>query len=194
MVAPDETASLLGSQFDGKQCVSSLSHLCLVSHSLGAIRWYSRLLSFCVSFLILTQILISINWVFALFLKMVGDFIANKLSKMIHGLIRLGSFPESWQFTNVTAINKGVPSPDRENYLSISITPFCVRCMRSYFLRNSPVFSRNTFFYLLLSLLVGNVSSCIDALANHNSLPSAVLRLGWRLILFSFTLVQPSME
>ena len=61
--------------------------------------------------------------VFPLFLKKVADIIAPKLSIIICRLIRLGSFPECWQSANVTAIPKGGPSPERENYRAISITP-----------------------------------------------------------------------
>ena len=61
---------------------------------------------------------------FPLFLKKVGDIIAPKLSIIFSRLIRLGlgSFPECNRSANVTAIPKGAPSPDRENYRPISIT------------------------------------------------------------------------
>ena len=61
-------------------------------------------------------------WVFPLFLKKVADIIAPKLSTISRRLIRLGSLPECWLSANVTAIPKGAPSPDRENYRPISIT------------------------------------------------------------------------
>ena len=61
--------------------------------------------------------------VFPLILKMVANIIAPKLSIIFYGLINLGSFQECWPSANVTAIPKGAPSPDRENYHSISITP-----------------------------------------------------------------------
>ena len=61
--------------------------------------------------------------VFPLFLKMVVDIIAPKLSIIFLGLIRRGSFPLCWRFPIVTAIPMGAPSPDRENYGPISITP-----------------------------------------------------------------------
>ena len=54
--------------------------------------------------------------VFLLVLKKVADIIAPKLSIIFHGLIRPGSFNECWRSTNVTAIPKGAPSPDKENY------------------------------------------------------------------------------
>ena len=47
-----------------------------------------------------------------IFLKMVADVIAPKLSIIICGLICQGSFMEYWRSANVTAIPKGAPSPD----------------------------------------------------------------------------------
>ena len=61
--------------------------------------------------------------VFPLFLKIIADIIAPKRSIIFPGLIRRGSFLECWQSANITAIPKGAPSPDRENYRPISITP-----------------------------------------------------------------------
>ena len=69
--------------------------------------------------------------VFPLFLKKVADIIAPKQSISFFRIIRLGSFPECFRSANVTAIPKGAPSSDMENYQPISITPFCLRCMRS---------------------------------------------------------------
>ena len=54
---------------------------------------------------------------------MVTDIISKKLSIIFRGLIRRGSLPECWQSLNVIDIPKGAPSPDRENYRPISITP-----------------------------------------------------------------------
>ena len=54
---------------------------------------------------------------------MVADITAPKLSIIFRGMIRWGSFPECWLSANVTAIPKGAPDPDRENYCPISITP-----------------------------------------------------------------------
>ena len=67
VVARAVKASLLGSQFDCKQCLSSSSPLCLVSLSLGSILWPSGLLSYCVCFLILTHIVVLILWVYFLY-------------------------------------------------------------------------------------------------------------------------------
>ena len=57
--------------------------------------------------------------VFPLFLHKVTDIIAIKLKTTFHRLIRLGSFPECWLSSNVTAIPKGDLSPERENYRPI---------------------------------------------------------------------------
>ena len=53
--------------------------------------------------------------VFPLFLKMVADIIAPKLSIILRRLIRLGSFLECWQSPNLTVILKCAPTPDRDN-------------------------------------------------------------------------------
>ena len=55
--------------------------------------------------------------------KMVADIIAPKPHKVFPGLFSMGSFPECWRSSNATAIPKCAPTPDRENYHSISITP-----------------------------------------------------------------------
>ena len=68
--------------------------------------------------------------VFPLFLKKVSDIIASNLSGIFRRLIRLGSFTECWWSANVTAILKGAPSPDKENYRHTSITQI-LRCMSS---------------------------------------------------------------
>ena len=60
---------------------------------------------------------------FPLFLQMVADIIAPKLSIIFRGFIRRGSFPECWRPTNVTAILKDAPPNNRRNYHPISITP-----------------------------------------------------------------------
>ena len=45
------------------------------------------------------------------------------ISIIFRWLIRRGLFSECWRSANVTAIPKGAPSPDRENYRPISIAP-----------------------------------------------------------------------
>ena len=84
--------------------VSSLSLLCLVSLSVGAIIWPSNLLSYYVS----------------------KEFFGCYCSNTKHNfwqLIRVGSFSECWRSANVTVSPNGAPSPDGENYRPISITP-----------------------------------------------------------------------
>ena len=61
--------------------------------------------------------------VYTLFLKKVADITIKKLSIIFCWLIRLESVPEGGRSANVTAIPKSAPSPDRENYRPISITP-----------------------------------------------------------------------
>ena len=106
--------------------VSSSSQLCLVSLSLGAILRPSRI---CVLLRLDLDTYGGVDplGVFPLFLKMVADIIAAKLSIIFRGLVRRLSFPVCWQPANVTAILKGAQSPDCENYRPISITPILSR-------------------------------------------------------------------
>ena len=69
--------------------------------------------------------------VFPLFLKKVVDIIAPKPSIICCRLIRLRSFLECYWSANVTAIPMAAPSPDKENYQPISITPILSWRMRS---------------------------------------------------------------
>ena len=124
MVAPAEKASLVGSLFDSKQCPEQFGiPLSCVPHS--------RCDSLAVRTLVLLRLLLDLDTfddfdhlgVFPQILRMVANIIAPKLSIIFLGLIRRGSFPECWWSTNVTVISKGAPSPDRENYRPISITP-----------------------------------------------------------------------
>ena len=132
MVAPAEKASLLGSQFVSKTCreqfVRPLS--CFPQSRCNSLAFRAP---------VLLRLLLDLNayggvdpsGVSPLFLKMVVDIIAPKLSVIFRGLIRRGLFPECWRSVSVTAISKGAPSPDREKYRSISIIPIMPRCMRS---------------------------------------------------------------
>ena len=98
--------------------------------------------------------------VFPLFLKMVADISASKLSIIFRGLIRPGSFTECWQTANATAIPKGAPSPDRKNYRLISIKPILSKVYEklvSHKLKSSSFWNRNMFFCMRLSLLIGKV-------------------------------------
>ena len=168
VVAPAEKATLQGSQFDSKQCreqfVTPLS--CFPQSSCNSLAFRTSVL------LRLVLDLDSYGDVdplggIPLFIKKGADIIAPKLSISFRRLIHLGSFPECWMSANVIAIHKGAPSHDRENYRPISITPFCLRCMRSSFLRSSPAFARNMVH--CLSLLLSSEAyrkslGCTDAL------------------------------
>ena len=95
--------------------------------------------------------------VFPIFLKMVADIIAPKLSIIFRGLIRRGSFLECWRSANVTGIQKGAPSPDLENYRPISITPIPSKVYEKLVSNKLSIFWGKYFFCLLLSLLIGKV-------------------------------------
>ena len=108
VMAPTETASLLGSPFHSKQCLEQFVPLFLLLLLLLII-----LLFYCVCFLILNHmgVFISFGRVWILLLqKMVADVIAPKQSIIFRRLIRLGSCPGCWQSANVTGIPKGAPS------------------------------------------------------------------------------------
>ena len=132
VVARAEKASLLGSQFHSKQCREQfVTPLSCFPQSL-CYSWPSELLSSGVLLLLLRpSVLLDLDsyggvdplGVFPVFLKKIADIIAPKLSIIFRRLISLGSFPECCRPANVTAISKGAPSPDRENYRPISITP-----------------------------------------------------------------------
>ena len=126
MVAPAEKASLLGYQFDSIQCHEQfVTQLSCFPQS----RWNS--LAFQTAVRLRLRLILDLDkyggvtplGVFPLFLKMVENIVAPKLSIIFHGLILWGSFPECWGCPYVTAIPKGAPFPDRENYSHISITP-----------------------------------------------------------------------
>ena len=122
--APAEKASLLGSQFDSKQrreqLVTPLS--CFPQAMCNSLAFRTS---------VLLRLLLDLDTyggvdplcVFPVFLKKVADIIAQKLSIIFCTHIRQGSFPECWRSANVTAITKGAPSPDKENYRHLSITP-----------------------------------------------------------------------
>ena len=124
VVAPAEKASILISQFDSKQCreqfVTPLSCFPLSGSNSLAFRTSA-----------LQRLLLDLDThggvdlfgVLPLYLKKVTDIIAPKLNIIFRKFIRLGSFPECWRSANATAITKGAPSGNRENYRPISITP-----------------------------------------------------------------------
>ena len=103
----------------------------LVSLSLDVIHWTSRLLSFCVRFLVLTHMVV---WSFGCVSSISKDGCGYYCSKIKH----------NFSFSNPTGIISGVlavrfcnchsqgcSTPWYGKLLSISITPFCLRCMRS---------------------------------------------------------------
>ena len=157
VVAPAEKASLLGNQFDSKQCREQF-----------VTPLFSFPQSMCTSSVLL-HLLFDLDMygvvnplgVFLLFLQKIADIIVPKLSIIFCRLIRLGSFPECCRFAKLTAIPKIAPSPDRRNYRPISITLILYRCMRSQSLTNSPIFARNIFFCLLLSFRIGKVLAAL---------------------------------
>ena len=132
VVAHAEKASLLGSQFDSKQCreqfVNPLS--CFPEFRCNSLAFRTS---------VLLRLLLDLDTyggveplgALTLFLKKVADIIAPKLSITFHKFIRLGSLPQCWRSANVTAILKGAPSPDMKNYRPVPITPILSRCLRS---------------------------------------------------------------
>ena len=111
MAAPAERASLLGSQFDSKQCrkqfITSLS--CFPESQCNSLDFRTP---------VLLRLLLDLDTydvdplgVFPLFLKMVVDIIAPNLSIIFRRLIRQGSFPECSWSVNVIAIPKGICHP-----------------------------------------------------------------------------------
>ena len=117
LVALAEKASLLGSQFDSKQCCEQfIIPLCCFPHyRCNALVFWTT---------VFPHLLLELDTyggvdpsgVFSLFLKMVADIIAKKLSIIFHRLIHLGSFLKCWQSANVTANPNGAPSHNKENY------------------------------------------------------------------------------
>ena len=93
-------------------------------------------------------------------LNAVADIIAPKINIIFHRLIRLGSFPESWRSADVTAIPKGAPSPDSENYRPISIIPFLSKVYEKLVPHKLSSFCDKCVFFgllLLLSFIIGKV-------------------------------------
>ena len=98
MVAPAEKALLLGSQFDSKQCREQfVTPLCCFPQS--------RCNSLVLRTPVLLHLLLDLDThggvepfgVFPLFLKMLVDIIALKLSIIFRGLIRRASCLECWR-------------------------------------------------------------------------------------------------
>ena len=138
--------------------VSSSSHLCFNS-------WAFRTP-------VLLRLLLDLNTygcvdslvVFPLFLKIVVDIIAPKFSIIFHLLIRLGSFPVCWRSANVTTIPKGTPSPDRENYRPISITPIMSKVYEKLVSRKLSNFCEKCMFLPAAQFAYRKGLGCTDAL------------------------------
>ena len=102
VVAPAEKTSLLGSQFDSKQCREQFVTPLSFFHQ-------SRCNSLVIRTPILLRLFLDLDkyggvdrlGVFPLFLKTVVDIIAPKLSIVFRGLIRRGSFLECWRSANL---------------------------------------------------------------------------------------------
>ena len=126
------------------------------------------------------------------FLKRVENITAPKLSIIFRGLIHRGLFPEGWQSASVTTSPMGAPSPGRENYHPISITPILAKVYEKLLSHKLSSFRKKCISLPLLSLLTGMVW---DALMRCGYIsPSEVIGYRDGVILFSSTLVLPSIE
>ena len=109
MVSSAEKASLLGSQFDSKQCreqfVTPLP--CFPKSRCNSLAFRTSVL-LCLFLDLDTYGGVDPLVVFPLFLK-VAAIVAPKLCIIFRKLIRLGSFTECMRSANVTAIPKGAP-------------------------------------------------------------------------------------
>ena len=105
VVVPAEKASLLGSRFDRDQCREQFVIPLSCFHQ-------SRCHSLAIQTPALLRLLLDLDTyggvhplvMLPLFVKMIADIIAPKLSIIFRWLIRLGSFPECWRPANVTLI------------------------------------------------------------------------------------------
>ena len=73
------------------------------------------------------------------------------------------SFPESWQSTDVTAIPKDTPSPDRKNYRPISVTPFLSKVDEKLVSHQLSIFFREICFFDSCSVCL-SCMHCTDSL------------------------------
>ena len=153
VVAPAENTSLMSSQFDSRKCREQLvTHLsCFLN---------SRCNSLAIQTPVLLRLLLDLDTycgvdqlgVFPLVIKMVADIIGPKLSIIFLRLIRRGSFLECWRSANVTAIPKGAPSPDRENYRPISITPILSKVYEKFDSHKLSSFFRKIYLFACYSV------------------------------------------
>ena len=109
-----------------------------------------------------------------LFLK-VAEINALKLRIIFGKLIGLGSFPESWRSANVTAIPKGAPSLDRENYQPMSITPILSKVYEKLVSHKVSCLCEKYGLLPAAQFAYTKCLGCTDALLTISS-PSEVLR------------------
>ena len=121
---PAVKASLLAPQFNSKQSLDNFTEppFCFPAVECSSIAFRSAQVK---SLLLELDSYGGVDGdgIFPLLLKECAGVIAPKLALLFRRLIRTGKFPESWRDANVTAIPKGPPSPNKENYRPISITP-----------------------------------------------------------------------
>ena len=109
-------------------------------------------------------------------------------------LIHLGSFPECWRSVNVTAIPKGAPSPDRESYWQISITPILCKVNEKLVSHKLCSFCEKCVLLPAAQFAYRKGLGCTDALLTISHHLQKYLDAGWSLISFISTLVQPSID
>ena len=73
-------------------------------------------------------------------------------------------FPECWRSANVTAIPKGAPSPDKENYLPISITPILYKVYEKLVSHKLSSFCEKYVFLLAAQFSYRKGLGCTDAM------------------------------
>ena len=120
--------------------------------------------------------------------------VPNNIRIIFPGLIRRGSFPECWRSANVTALHNGAPSLDRENYRPILMTPILSKVYEklvSYKLSN---FCEKHVFLPAAQFAYRKGLGCTDALLTMSHHIQKFLDTGMDPILFSSTLLLPSIE
>ena len=164
MVASAEKASLMGSQFDSAQCREQFVALlpCFPQFR-------------CISLAFHTPVLLSLlldldtyGGVDPLHVSSLPkDSCGYYFSKTVHNfswLVRWGLFPECLRYANVTAIPKGAPSPDIENYRPISITHFLCKVYEKLISHQLFIFSEKSGFLPAAQFAYRKGLGCTDAL------------------------------
>ena len=95
---------------------------------------------------------------------MVTNIMAPKFSIIFRGLIRQASFPECWRSANITAIDKGAPSPNWENYRPISITPISSKVYEKLVSHKLSSFCEKIYFFPAAQYAYRKGLGCTDAL------------------------------